>query len=296
VGLTIDILDLGDVGLDSSFLVQFRAPGTRTMVRTVGYLISGHPEGPILVDTGFRSEEIMGRIGMIGRYNNGRKLETELEKHGLKPADVRYVLHTHLHMDHAGKTDLFPATTTVVVNRRELEIAAGSGLVGYPPEDTKHLIDRLYTPGAAMLLDLKESGPIELFEGIVCELAGGHTEGSMNIAVQTDQGVAYICGDVFYDVQDQFVDPAYHLLANEPKLSGHFYVSWLQEKGAMKKALYAGDWLLPMHDAPAKVAKGGKIVGRVWGTQIPGEVTAIEGKGAPTDLSTGTIFREAVVH
>ncbi|MBC8162273.1 MAG: MBL fold metallo-hydrolase [Roseiflexaceae bacterium] len=292
MALSIDILDLGDVGLDSSFLVQFRSPGTKTWVRTVGYLIKGHPEGLILVDTGFRSTEIMRRIGMVGRYNEGRSMETELEKRGLKFSDVRYVMHTHLHMDHAGKTDLFPLdTTTVILNRRELEIAAGSGLVGYPPEDTKHLIDRLYQPGAAMLLDLKESGPVEVLEGIVCELAGGHTEGSMNIAVQTAEGSAYICGDVFYDVQDQFLDPAYHLLAKEPKLSGHFYVSWLQEKGAMKKALYAGDWLLPMHDAPVKVEKGGRIVGRVWGNQVPGEVTPIEGKGTPTDLEVGTVFR-----
>jgi N-acyl homoserine lactone hydrolase len=291
MALTIDILDLGDVELDSSFLVQFRAPGTRTRVRTVGYLIKGHPEGLILVDTGFRNPEIMARIGMGARYNEGRSLETELEARGIKFSDVRYVLHTHLHMDHAGKTDLFPLnTTTVVVNRRELEIAAGSGLQGYPPEDTKHIIDRLYAANAGMLLDLKESGPVELLPGIVCELAGGHTEGSMNIAVETAEGIAYICGDVFYDVQDQFVDPAYHLLAKEPKLSGHFYVSWLQEKGAMKKALYAGDWLLPMHDAPAKVEKGGRIVGRVWGNQVPGEVTPIEGKGTPTDLSKGTTF------
>jgi N-acyl homoserine lactone hydrolase len=295
MGLTIDILDLGDVHLDSSFLVQFRAPGTRTTVRTVGYLIKGHPEGLILVDTGFRSPEIMARIGMGGTIHEGYGLEAELEKRDIRFGDVRYVLHTHMHMDHAGKTDLFPLdTTTVVVNRRELEIAAGSGLQGYPPEDTKHILDRLYQPGAAMLLDLKESGPIELFPGIVCELAGGHTEGSMNIAVETEQGIAYICGDVFYDVQDQFVDPAYHLLAKEPKLSGHFYVSWLEEKGAMKKALHGGDWLLPMHDAPARVEKGGKIVGRVWGDTVPGPVTPIEGKSSPTNLAVGTTMHGLV--
>jgi glyoxylase-like metal-dependent hydrolase (beta-lactamase superfamily II) len=34
--------------------------------------------------------------------------------------DVRYVMHTHLHIDHAGKDELFPMNTTVLLNRREL--------------------------------------------------------------------------------------------------------------------------------------------------------------------------------
>jgi glyoxylase-like metal-dependent hydrolase (beta-lactamase superfamily II) len=54
-------------------------------------------------------------------------MEPQLEKHGLKMEDVRYVLHTHLHIDHAGYDDHFPMDgTTVVINRKELEYSASA--------------------------------------------------------------------------------------------------------------------------------------------------------------------------
>ena len=79
---------------------------------------------------------------------------------------MRYVLHTHLHIDHAGKDDLFPMNTAVVINRRELEYSV-SGLMHpqYPAVDIKHLIDRLHTKSALRLLDLEITGPIELMPG-----------------------------------------------------------------------------------------------------------------------------------
>jgi glyoxylase-like metal-dependent hydrolase (beta-lactamase superfamily II) len=65
----------------------------------------------------------------INRPRTG--LENELARPGMKPADIRYALHTHLHMDHVGKDDIFPTSTTVVVNRRELQVAVGHGLLCY---------------------------------------------------------------------------------------------------------------------------------------------------------------------
>jgi glyoxylase-like metal-dependent hydrolase (beta-lactamase superfamily II) len=153
-------------------------------------------------------------------------------------------------------------TTPVVMNRRELEHSA-SGLMGaqYPPEYVKHHIDRLHTPGALRLLDLELSGPDEIYDGIVCEAAGGHTEGSMNILVETAEGVACICGDVIYDIQNQIVEPWHQALANEPQTTGNHTMTKRQEKAAIKKALNA-DFVLPLHDFPARV-EGGKVVTRL---------------------------------
>ena len=57
---------------------------------------------------------------------------------------VRYVA-PHLHIDHAGKDDLFPMNTTVIVNRKELEYSVSGLMPQYPAPDIKHLIDRLHT-------------------------------------------------------------------------------------------------------------------------------------------------------
>ena len=151
---------------------------------------------------------------------------------------MRWILHTHLHIDHAGQDDRFPSTTTVVINRRELEHSV-SGLMGeqYPAEYVKHLVDRLHTPGALRLLDLELSGPEEIIPGVRCEVAGAHTEGSMNVLVETAEGTACICGDVIYDIQNQIVEPIYQVLEFEPQTTGNHSTTKRQEKAAIKKAL-----------------------------------------------------------
>src|SRR4029077_17476297 len=99
-------------------------------------------------------------------------------EYGIDRSDIRYILHTHTHIDHAGQDANFPMSTTVIMNRRELEFSA-SGIMGgqYPPEYVKHHVDRLHTPGALRLLDLELSGPDEIFPGIVSVAAGGPTDG-----------------------------------------------------------------------------------------------------------------------
>ncbi len=193
----IKLLDLIDIELESSFLVLARNMGIRTRVKTWGYLILGPDSEPILVDTGASHPEIMETLGMTGIVTKEMTIRRQLAKHGVKINDVRWILHTHHHIDHAGQDSQFSMRQTVVTNRRELEYSA-SGIMGgqYPAEYVKHHIDRLHKPGAMRLLDLELSGPDEIAPGIVCEAAGGHTEGSMNILVETAEGTACICGDV----------------------------------------------------------------------------------------------------
>jgi glyoxylase-like metal-dependent hydrolase (beta-lactamase superfamily II) len=193
MGLEVKVLDLGDIELDTSFLVLAQDPGRRQEVPTFGFLITGG-EAPIVVDTGFSEPSIMGNLGMQGWWRDGQGMEGQLERHGLKMEDVRYVLHTHLHIDHAGYDSQFPMDgTTVVINRRELEYSV-SGLMGeqYPAPYMKHLVDRLHHPGALRLLDLEVVAEEEIIPGVRVQAAGGHTEGSMNILVDTDEGVANI--------------------------------------------------------------------------------------------------------
>ena len=205
---------------------------------------------------------------MQGRVDEEMQLENALAAHGVAIGDVAAVLHTHCHIDHAGQDSRFPMTTPVVMNRRELEHSV-SGLMGgqYPPEYVKHHVDRLHTPGALRLLDLELSGPDEIYDGIVCEAAGGHTEGSMNILVETDEGTACICGDIIYDIQNQIVEPWHIGLAYEPQTTGNHSLRKREEKAAIKKALNR-DFVLPLHDFPARVA-GGRVVARLK-HEVPG--------------------------
>ncbi len=264
----IRLLSLIDVFVESSFLVLARNMGTPVWVHTWGFLILGNPAGPILVDTGARDPEIMQRLGMEGRVDEDMQLENALAAHGVAIDEVAAVVHTHCHIDHAGQDERFPMTTPVVINRRELEHSV-SGLMGgqYPPEYVKHHVDRLHAPGALRLLDLELSGPDEIFEGIVCEAAGGHTEGSMNVLVETAEGTACLCGDIVYDVHNQIVEPWHIGLDHEPQTTGNHTMRKREERAAIKRALNR-DFVLPGHDFPARV-EGGRVVARLK-HEVPG--------------------------
>jgi glyoxylase-like metal-dependent hydrolase (beta-lactamase superfamily II) len=270
MALEIKILDYGDIELESSFLVLGRDCGRVRRVPTYGFLVLGGP-WPIVVDTGYRNNQIMESLGMRGLQFHENMIENQLAKYGVRMGDVRYVLHTHLHIDHAGKDELFPMNTAVIINRRELEYSV-SGLMHpqYPAPDIKHLIDRLHTKDALRLEDLELSGMIELFPGCYMEAAGAHTEGSMNVHVDTAEGRATICGDVIYDFNDQIVNPFHEIHANEPRVTGNHGVSKREEKAAIKKLLSSSKFLLPVHDKAAKIA-GGQVVGRM-DMAVPGPV------------------------
>ena len=272
----IKLLPLIEIELESSFLVLARNMGIRTRVPTWGVLVLGNPAGPILVDTGASGPEIMERLHMTGYIGEGQGLDASLAEHGLERADIRAILHTHTHIDHAGQDAGFPMSTPVIMSRRELEYSA-SGLMGeqYPAEYVKHHIDRLHTPGALRLLDLDLSGPDEIFPGIVCEAAGGHTEGSMNIVVDLADGEkACICGDVIYDVHNQIVDPTWQVLDFEPATTGNHGTTKRQEKAAIKKALNSGNYVIPIHDFPARV-ESGRVLSRLEHA-VPGPEHSVE--------------------
>ena len=270
MGLEIKVLDLGDIELESSFLVLGHDCGVKLEVPTFGFLVLGG-ETPIVVDTGFSRPEIMGNLGMKGFYKGDQGMSKQLAKHGLSESDVGYILHTHLHIDHAGKDSEFPMDTVVVINRRELEYSV-SGIMGeqYPAEYVKHLVDRLHTPGAMRLLDLELAGPEEIIPGVRCEVAGGHTEGSMNVLVDTDEGTACICGDVIYDVVNQLINPFHQIMHMDPAVTGNQGTSKRQEKGAIRKAVNSGRFVVPLHDRPA-VIEHGRVVGRLFDS-IPGRI------------------------
>jgi glyoxylase-like metal-dependent hydrolase (beta-lactamase superfamily II) len=268
MALEIKLLDYGDIELEASVLVLGHDSGRTRRVPVYGLLILGGP-WPILVDIGYRDNAIMEALGMRGLQFHENMIENQLARHGVKPGDVRYILHTHLHIDHAGKDDCFPMNTTVVLNRRELEYAV-SGLMHpqHPKPDIIHLLERLHTPQALRFLDLELTGGEEICPGVWCEAANAHPEGSMNVFVETAEGLAVICGGVIYNVNDQIVNQVRQIAHMEPHVTGNHAGSKRAEKAAMKKLLNHATFLPPVHDRPAKSA-GQRVVGRM-DMSVPG--------------------------
>ena len=262
MGLEVKVLDLGDIELDTSFLVLALEPGGAVQCRRsassspAARRRCGRHRLQRPVDHGQPRDE-----GLVaGRAGHG----AQLAKHGLSREDVRYVLHTHLHIDHAGYDDQFPMDgTTVVINRRELEYSV-SGLMGeqYPAPYIKHLVDRLHHPGALRLLDLEVVDYEEIIPGVRCQAAGGHTEGSMNILVDTDEGVACICGDVIYDIAQPARRPAPAAHGARPGGDRQPRRHQARREGGDPQGGRLGRFVLPAHDRPASSRPGASSGGR----------------------------------
>ncbi|MGN6393680.1 MAG: MBL fold metallo-hydrolase [Gemmatimonadales bacterium] len=105
-------------------------------------LLVEHPDGLVLIDTALGNKEDRKFLDIYGVENGGLEGATQLEdalaSAGYLPADVRWVVNTHLHFDHAGgnttidpelvqdpRRHVRPAfpNATYVVQRGELEFA-----------------------------------------------------------------------------------------------------------------------------------------------------------------------------
>ncbi|WP_334513338.1 MBL fold metallo-hydrolase [Bradyrhizobium sp. AZCC 1693] len=225
------------------------------------YLIEGGAAEPVLVDTGAGDTELIG---------------AELKRFGLAPSDIRAVIFTHLHFDHVGGAALFPTTTTFAVSRRELEFAA-SGMMrrDYRLADIELLLERTHTPGAMWFFDFQGFERHHILPGISVAHAGGHTEGSTNVFVDTADGIACLCGDVIQDVRMQVIAPPFQTNHCEPRMAGNSGLSQAADRAVMKAVLGQTRWLLPAHDDGFTVEYG-RAVGRLSSPKAPGPVEALQ--------------------
>jgi N-acyl homoserine lactone hydrolase len=139
----------------------------------------------VLVDTGIGEgdpwvdEHYRPRVRDVGEALRGAALQ---------PADVRTIVHTHLHFDHCGQDRAFPGVP-IVVQRAEREAAnvAGHtvpGLVGFPGARYE-LID----------------GDSEIAPGMSVLATPGHTIGHQSVVVRTDDGLVLVVGQAAQDAR-----------------------------------------------------------------------------------------------
>lgn len=165
-GATVTLRPLlaGEMPLPASYLARRRG-GLGRLRDVVGALASRsrwdavpipaflveHPTaGPLLVDTGFHPSVVdgvranMGRVASLihtVRTTREQLLARQLEAHGLAPADIRTVVMTHLHIDHASGVSEFPVATFVVDRREWGAAGAGDWRDGYHARQFDHALD-----------------------------------------------------------------------------------------------------------------------------------------------------------
>ena len=172
-----------------------------------------HPEGIIVVDTGETARVAEAgyfpwwhpyyRFGVRAWVRPEEEIGPQLQALGIQPTDVRWLVLTHLHTDHAGGLHHFPKVE-ILVSRTEHQIASGTaGLVrGYLPNRwptwfAPHLIDFAPQPFGPFPSSycLTQAGDVVLVPTM------GHTPGHLSVIVQDGSVGTFLAGDTSYTQQ-----------------------------------------------------------------------------------------------
>lgn len=170
-----------------------------------------HPEGVIVVDTGetaratqpgyFPGWQPYFRFAVKEWVSPNEEIGPQLRRLGIDPQhDVRWLVLTHLHTDHAGGLAHFRGVDTLV-SRVEYTSARGlrGRINGYPNNRwpdwlAPRLLDfdhRPYGP-FAQSLPLTKAGDVMLIP------TPGHTPGHLSVVVQDGDHAVFLAGDTSY--------------------------------------------------------------------------------------------------
>jgi N-acyl homoserine lactone hydrolase len=171
------------------------------------------PEGVILVDTGETART--GEPGYLPRWHPYFRLAVQLDvspehevgpqllKLGIRPDDVRTVILTHLHTDHAGGLHHFPKSE-ILVSGEEWALAKGFAgqLRGYLPNRwPPWFAPRPIVFGPKAIGPFDRSHHVTTDGTVVIVPTPGHTPGHVSVVVVDGDVNYFLAGDVTYTLQ-----------------------------------------------------------------------------------------------
>lgn len=176
------------------------------------FLVEHPGVGPILIDTGFHPSVAAKPTANLGRLSQftfkdiqmkpEQAVSAQLRSRGIDPAQIKVVVMTHLHIDHASAVSEYPEST-FLVSAAEWAAASEHGQFhGYVKRQFDHGFDW-------RLLDF-EGRDAESFSGFArsFDLFGdgsvrtvytpGHTLGHLSVVVRTARGEVLVAADAIY--------------------------------------------------------------------------------------------------
>ncbi len=171
------IFDGGHAHLpDMNHLTPDRNVGKPITIPLLMFLID-HPKGLVVFDTGVDTDVA---LDPVLETSPDRRIDRQIARLGYEPRDVKYVVLSHLHLDHVGCMHLFPHAT-FVVRRQELRAAWWPDAYerGYDFDGLLRTRSLTYLqPGADEAFDVFQDG------SLVCIDTKGHTEGHQSLVVR----------------------------------------------------------------------------------------------------------------
>jgi len=208
----------------------------KTVKRNYYFWVITGDHAPVVVDAGVSPELAAERA--LGGYVSPADM---LKRMGLEAEEIRHVILTHLHWDHASGIALFP-NAAVYIQEREYRFWLEDPIAKRPP--FRHVSDEV---SLTYLKRLKEAGNLrllngdaEILPGITCLLAPGHSVGLQAVAVETAEGTAILGSDCAHVFKNYTEDWPSSLITD--------LVAWMKSYDKLKNYASLPNLLFPGHD------------------------------------------------
>ena len=151
------------------------------------------PHGTFVVDTGFDQAAAKERARTI-LHPVGEGLKAI----GVEPSDVKNVIATHMHWDHAGNYDLFPQACYHIQDA-EMAYATGRCMchqtlrIPFSEADVHAMVSKVFAYRCEF-----HDGSEELAPGITIHKIGGHSKGLQCVQVKTKRGIVVLASDCIH--------------------------------------------------------------------------------------------------
>jgi N-acyl homoserine lactone hydrolase len=201
-GMKLYITSSGQLNLDQGWLTAMTNVGTKIDIPVPMYIID-HPQGLVVFDTGMNIKVVpdngasyWGPVSQafIPSMTRDQGIDRQLQRIGKSVSDVKYVIHSHMHLDHAGNMSMFP-NATHIIRKAELNNAwwpekfqrAAYVLNDYLETRSYNIIELTHD------LDLFADGSVTLID------TKGHTKGHQSLVLRLpNSGTMIIAADAAY--------------------------------------------------------------------------------------------------
>ncbi len=216
----------------------------------IQFLIIRHGKEWIAFDTGCNAEAARDPVGYLGEegakafspvIGPTQEFQQAIKILGLKPTDLKAVVISHGHFDHAGAIGDFLGTNVpIYFQKAELaeirKIVESQMRTAYIPVDFKHMKE----------LNIQEiEGPFDIFgdKSVIAFPTPGHTRGHQSLYVKPTGGKAFIyTADALYtrENMERSIPPPPALVAD--------FVVYMQTLNWFRFEEWTGITIVPSHD------------------------------------------------
>ena len=191
--------------------------------------------GTFVIDTGFDDSGAARRNRTIMR-----PVAEGLKAVGVQPDSVSDVILTHLHYDHAGNHDIFPAAR-YHLQASEMVYATGPCMCHhalrhpFDVEDVQHMVQRVFEGRVCFHEGSKEIAP-----GLSVHWVGGHSRGLQVVRVKTRRGWVVLASDAAHYYENLEAASPFPIVVDlEDMLHGY---------DTMNKLASSPNHIIPGHD------------------------------------------------